>query len=285
MATGWPRAGWGPGSLTVSRPPQASGPVGTTVSAAAVTAALNAAASGGTGEGAGRGGGGVLSTASGRRHYDSVATDANGVAIANQKRGVVIDSPPPPTHEVVSARAREEEEGGGGAGGGEGRGETGEGGDVAGRLLPRPGTAPMEREGDERGPEMSPEDLTGRPTDPSKMPHEGEPTREGEENEQSSIKKRENTRPEDDSPAEEHHEWGELDDFSRQSHDDLSLSGGMLLRDLDGSTLEPPSPEPPSPERQGSPGTDTGSDGDEQQRQRRDTRGTRKRTMTSQYVR
>lgn len=227
----------------------------------------------------------MSSTASGRHRYDSAATEANGAAIASVKRGVVIDSPPPPTHEAVSARAREEEEGGG-AGGGEGRGETGEGGDPAGRVLPRPGTAPIERERDERGPEISPEDLTGRQTDPLKMPHEGEPAREGEENEQSSIKKRDNTRPADDSPAEAHQGWGELDDFSRQSQDDLSLSGGMLLHGLDGSTLEPPSPEPPSPEQQGSPGTDTGSDGEEQQqRQRRDTRGTRKRTMTSQYVR
>ncbi|CAM9372898.1 unnamed protein product, partial [Ectocarpus sp. 8 AP-2014] len=37
----WPRAGWGPGSLTVSRPPRAAGPSETALSTAAVSLALN----------------------------------------------------------------------------------------------------------------------------------------------------------------------------------------------------------------------------------------------------
>lgn len=288
VAAGWPRAGWGPGSLTVSRPPQTSGPTGTTVSAAAVAAALHAATGGCTGLRAGRGEGGASSTACSRhqgsgRYYDIATTGAIEVGKAEKNRGVVVDSPPPPSHVAMSASEGEEE----GVGGGEG---------VVGEM-----GAVTENGRIERGPENSAEDLA-RQTDPSKVPNKGAPIGEGGNG--SSVK-REPPLPEDESLSQKEEcgktgkqriqkktstavverGWGELDDISRQSHDDLSLSGGMLLRDLDGSTLEPPSPEPPSPEQQGSPGgTDTCGDGNEQQHHQ-ETGGGVERTMTSQYVR
>ena len=184
--------------------------------------------------------------------YGTTTTDVSQVAKPKGKRRVVIESPLP-TCEPVSATGREKYD--------EGEGATGEG---AGRLPPRPETgsrAPREENGSSITRENSPP----------------EDTLDQEETEQSNRK----------TASAVERGWGELDDVSRQSHDDLSLSGGMLLRDLDGSTLEPPSPEPPSPEQQGSPGTDTCTDGEEQQQQQQqqDTTDRRKRTMTSQYVR
>ncbi|CAM9167030.1 unnamed protein product, partial [Laminaria digitata] len=301
VSTGWPRAGWGPGSLTISRPPQSSGPAGTTVSGAAIVAALNAAASGsGTGEGVG----GVLNGSGGNQgsgggyHGSVVATtgDVDRAAKLNKKRGVVIKSPlfAQDSVSVVS----EGEEGGEGEGAGEGGGGEGAG------LKPFPGKA-SQGSGGERGPKTAAEDLTGQ-TDASKITDEGAPpgkkrngissssNQTNSENallpEDSSLNQEETTKTEQANRKQKpgvEHGWGRQpgnDDVSRQSqNDDLSLSGGMLLHDLDGSTLEPPSLEPPSPEQQGSPGTDSCSDGEGQQQ--RDTRQQRKRTMTSQYVR
>lgn len=290
VAAGWPRAGWGPGSLTVSRPPQTSGPTGTTVSAAAVAAALNAATGSCTGLRAGRGGGGASLTACGRhqgsgRPHDSAAAGVIEAGKAERKRGMVIDSPLPPSHVATSAIEGEEE------GVGEREGGVGETGAITGNGR------------GERGPENSAGDLAG-PIDLSKVPDEGAPVREGVNGssvkrepplpDYESLSQKEETGKTDEqslqkrtSTAAVERGWGGLDDVSRQSHDDLSLSGGMLLRDLDGSTLEPPSPEPPSPEQQGSPGgTDTCSDGNEQQhRPETGERRERTMTMTSQYVR
>lgn len=77
---------------------------------------------------------------------------------------------------------------------------------------------------------------------------------------------------------------------SQQVHpsrfDEDSMSGGVLLYNLDCGTLEPPSPQPPSPERQGggreNVGTERGqqSTGIGRRKKRRE-----KRTMTSLYVR
>lgn len=68
--------------------------------------------------------------------------------------------------------------------------------------------------------------------------------------------------------------------------EELSVSGGMLLYNLDCGTLEPPSPEPPSPEQRGDVGDAVGPEqeplqrGNPKRRKRRE-----KRTMTSVYVR
>ncbi|CAM9261120.1 unnamed protein product, partial [Ectocarpus sp. 8 AP-2014] len=77
---------------------------------------------------------------------------------------------------------------------------------------------------------------------------------------------------------------------SQQAHpsrfDEDSMSGGVLLYNLDCGTLEPPSPQPPSPEQQGggrdNVGTERGqqSTGIGRRKKRRE-----KRTMTSLYVR
>ncbi|CAM9177663.1 unnamed protein product, partial [Ectocarpus fasciculatus] len=82
--------------------------------------------------------------------------------------------------------------------------------------------------------------------------------------------------------------WGV--DWSQQAHpsrfDEDSMSGGVLLYNLDCGTLEPPSPQPPSPERQGGGRDDVGAErgqqstGTSRRKKRRE-----KRTMTSLYVR
>lgn len=83
-------------------------------------------------------------------------------------------------------------------------------------------------------------------------------------------------------------DWGV--DRSQQAYpsrfDEDSMSGGVLLYNLDCGTLEPPSPQPPSPERQGSGRDDVGAERGQQctgisrRKKRRE-----KRTMTSLYVR
>lgn len=77
---------------------------------------------------------------------------------------------------------------------------------------------------------------------------------------------------------------------SQQAHpsrfDEDSMSGGVLLYNLDCGTLEPPSPQPPSPEQQGGGRDNVGTEGGQQstgigrRKKRRE-----KRTMTSLYVR
>lgn len=66
--------------------------------------------------------------------------------------------------------------------------------------------------------------------------------------------------------------------------EEFSLSGGMLLYNLDCGTLEPPSPEPPSPERLGAGSDDVGPEG-RQLGGRKKKKRREKRTMTSVYVR
>ncbi|CAM9189565.1 unnamed protein product, partial [Hapterophycus canaliculatus] len=65
--------------------------------------------------------------------------------------------------------------------------------------------------------------------------------------------------------------------------EEYSLSGGMLVYNLDSGTLEPPSPEPPSPERQG--GHAMYSISLQQQQSSRRKKRREKRVMTSVYVR
>lgn len=78
---------------------------------------------------------------------------------------------------------------------------------------------------------------------------------------------------------------GEEPKTSSSSFDEeCSLSGGMLLYNLDSGTLEPPSPEPPSPERQGG-GEMIGVAGEQAQGSRRRKKRREKRIMTSLYVR
>ncbi|CAM9653059.1 unnamed protein product [Ectocarpus sp. 12 AP-2014] len=78
----WPRAGWGPGSLTVSRPPRAARPSETALSTAAVTLALHAPGiHGGEGEGV-CGAGGVLG---------ELRLESEGVRLGGG--GVVADGP------------------------------------------------------------------------------------------------------------------------------------------------------------------------------------------------
>lgn len=85
------------------------------------------------------------------------------------------------------------------------------------------------------------------------------------------------------------HKLPEEDDtrMSSEGNGDRSLSGDMLLYNLDCGTLEPPSPEPPSPEWEGrSVGSGGSGDGDSSERLRRKWRKKRdKRTMTSLYIR
>ncbi|CAM9225060.1 unnamed protein product [Scytosiphon promiscuus] len=79
-------------------------------------------------------------------------------------------------------------------------------------------------------------------------------------------------------------ETGEEPQASSSSFDEeFSLSGGMLLYNLDSGTLEPPSPEPPSPDQQRSRDVD-GFSAQLQRGSRRKKRRA-KRIMTSLYVR
>lgn len=234
---------------------------------------------------------------------DTGGFEGTGAAVVPRakERGVVIEAPLP-THDVMSTRARE--------GGWEREGEReGEGVSL---LPPRSATVSQgstrecSPEGNiddygatgDGGDKTAEEDATGETV----IKDEGLPSKARE-----SSNKRETRSSDEDqlnregankdvpeadrkdknknASAREHARGDPAqDDASRKSHDELSLSGGMLLHGLDGSTLEPPSLEPPSPEQQGSPGTDN-SDG-EDQRRRDDAEGWgRKRTMTSQYVR
>lgn len=65
-AVEWPRAGWGPGSLTISRPPRAAGASETVLSSMAVVAALKLSASAVPGVAGVAGGGGGMSESVGR---------------------------------------------------------------------------------------------------------------------------------------------------------------------------------------------------------------------------
>lgn len=78
-------------------------------------------------------------------------------------------------------------------------------------------------------------------------------------------------------------DWGGGQVMPPSFDEEFSLSGGMLLYNLDCGTLEPPSPEPPSPERRGDGGDDVGPEG--RQRGGRKKKRREKRTMTSVYVR
>eukprot|EP00903_Cladosiphon_okamuranus_P010537 g9967.t1 len=72
---------------------------------------------------------------------------------------------------------------------------------------------------------------------------------------------------------------------SNSFEDEHSLSGGMLLMNLDCGTLEPPSPEPPSPEWRGDEIEAVGPEQEHRRGSRRKKKRREKRTMTSVYVR
>lgn len=104
-AMDWPQAGWGPGSLTVSRPPQIESLPGTVVSPAVVTIAMKAAQGATTGPRAG-GMKATLTTVDEAR----IEPSGDGKMVAPRKEG--IEDPPLPTSKesILKDSRREDEE-------------------------------------------------------------------------------------------------------------------------------------------------------------------------------
>ncbi|CBN73996.1 hypothetical protein Esi_0009_0188 [Ectocarpus siliculosus] len=261
----WPRAGWGPGSLTVSRPPRAAGPSGTTLPTAAVTLALNPLGIHG-GEGVGVCGAAEV--------LGELGLESEGVRVGGG--GVVADGPAcvggggileegNPTRSPHHSRAQIQLQFSSQPLAGEGSWDGGGGADGRG--------------GGREGRQEAENDI-------SVIRDEDVPGDEGNGGDHS----RKNNRGVDWSEDAPHSGYDQDRYPSQQAHpsrfDEDSMSGGVLLYNLDCGTLEPPSPQPPSPEQQGggrdNVGTERGqqSTGVGRRKKRRE-----KRTMTSLYVR
>lgn len=258
VAAEWPRAGWGPGSLTISRPPRAAGASETARSTAAVIAAFAGSTNavrggparvvGDVGGGIGDGGGGCDATSAGpsgtevqRDLYSSSGTGS--VSAAARAHALRQSQSQPSVRPVMTSSQSLTEEAWSSGGGGTAKG-AGEEEDMVGEHLA------MVKAGGDHG---------------SHCPG-GDGNVSVNENDRAAGKESSQQGP--------------------NSVGGSSMSGGMLLYNLDCGTLEPPSPEPPSPEQRGEGSAAVGPEQDGQQRgNRRRKKRREKRTMTSVYVR